>query len=73
MPKIRCAKKKALDFCRGFSMIEYALIIAVAVAALVGMSVYLKRALSGKWRQSMDSFGSGRQYEPGVTVVTEGE
>ena len=56
---------------RGQSVIEYAVLIAVAVAALVGMSVYTKRALMGKWRTVGDTFGSGRQYEPGVTTVSQ--
>ena len=58
----RCLRQKI-----GLSTIEYAVLIAVIVAALVGMSFYIKRALSGKWRDVGDSFGFGRQYEPGVT------
>ncbi|MBI3319007.1 MAG: GxxExxY protein [Candidatus Omnitrophica bacterium] len=54
---------------QGQSMIEYAALIAVTVAALVGMSVYMKRALNGKWRQVGDTFGFGRQYERCVTLI----
>ena len=53
---------------RAFSTIEYALLIAVAVAALITMSVYIKRAVSGRFKDTADSFGFGRQYEPGVTI-----
>ena len=49
---------------RGTLAIEYAFLIAIVVAALIGMSVYLKRSLSGKWRSAADTFGYGRQYEP---------
>jgi hypothetical protein len=42
-------------------------LIAVMVAALIGMSVYTERALAGKWRQVGDTFGYGRQYEASVT------
>jgi hypothetical protein len=49
-------KKKAL------SLIEYSTVIVVLVAALLGMQVFLKRAISGRWRQSADTFGFGRQY-----------
>lgn len=49
---------------KGFLSIEYALLIAVLVAALIGMSVYLRRSISGKWRTVADVFGYGRQYEP---------
>jgi Flp pilus assembly pilin Flp len=48
---------------RGFSALEFAVLIAIIAAALIGMSVYLKRSLCGKWRQAADSFGFGRQYQ----------
>lgn len=53
---------------RGFSSIEYAVLIAVAAAALVGMSLYTMRAVSGRFRQVGDAFGYGRQYDPKVTT-----
>ena len=49
---------------RGSFSLEYALLIAVVAAVLVGMGVYTKRALCGRWRQVGDSFGYGRQYQP---------
>jgi Flp pilus assembly pilin Flp len=52
---------------RGSFSIEYAVLIVVLASAVVGMSVYMKRAISGRWRQSADTFGQGRQFEPGVT------
>ena len=51
-------------------MIEYAVLIAVVVAALIGMGLYAKRSLMGKWRGAGDAFGFGQQYEPGVTVTS---
>jgi Flp pilus assembly pilin Flp len=62
---------RSLVTVTGQSAIEYAVLIAVVVAALVGMSVYTKRALMGKWRTVGDSFGYGRQYEPRVTQVSQ--
>ena len=59
----------SLQPTRGQSAIEYAVLIAVTVAALAGMSVYMKRALNGKWRQVGDTFGFGRQYERCVTLI----
>jgi Flp pilus assembly pilin Flp len=56
-------------FLRGTSIIEYSLIIAAVAVALIGMSIYLKRAVSGKWKQSVDVFGYGRQYEKDKTIV----
>lgn len=44
-------------------MIEYAVLTAVILAAFLGMSVYLKRAISGRWREAADTFGYGRQYQ----------
>lgn len=55
---------------RGSFSIEYAVLIAIVIAAVLGMSVYTKRALSGRWREVGDVFGHGRQYEPGVTSVS---
>lgn len=53
---------------RSFSVIEYAVLIAVLVAALLGTSIYLKRSLSGKWREVGDTFAYGRQYDPQHTT-----
>ena len=49
---------------KGMSSLEYAVVIAIIVAALLGMSVYIKRAICGKMRESGDAFGYGRQYSP---------
>jgi Flp pilus assembly pilin Flp len=54
----------------GSFTIEYAVLLAIVAAALVGAALYTKRALCGKWRDVADGFGHGRQYEEGVTVVT---
>lgn len=54
-------KNKAL---KAFSTIEYSLLIAIIVAALVGMQVYLRRAVCERYRQTGDTFGFGRQFQP---------
>lgn len=51
--------------------IEYALLIALIVAALLAMQFYVRRAMCGRLRMTGDGFGQGRQYQPGVTVITE--
>ncbi|MFC1805258.1 hypothetical protein ACFLZ3_05495 [Candidatus Omnitrophota bacterium] len=56
---------------KGLISLEYTFLIVIIVVALIGMSIYLKRALSGSWRGVGDSFGHGRQYEPGATVITK--
>ena len=51
----------------GSTVLEYAFLIAIIISTLLVMSVYIKRNLQGKWRSVGDQFGSGRQYEPGVS------
>lgn len=63
MKKIKFRRKK------GSLLLEYSFFIAVIIAALLCMQVYVKRAVCGRWRQSADVFGLGRQYEPGVTKI----
>ena len=49
---------------KAFLALEYVVLIAIIVAALIGISMYLKRAISGRWRAVGDTFGHGRQYYP---------
>lgn len=53
----------------GWSVVEYSMLIAIVVAALVAMFQYLSFSVRGKLRQAADVFGQGEQYEPGVTSV----
>jgi hypothetical protein len=48
---------------RAVSTLEYSIVVAVVVAALLGMQIYLKRAVCSRWRQAADTFGYGRQYQ----------
>lgn len=67
MLKTHLAKKKA------FSVLEYAVLIAILAGVLVGLSVLIQRSLSGQWRQGIDdSIGHGRQYDPHLTIETIG-
>jgi hypothetical protein len=45
-----------------FLTFEYTLLIIIVVGALLGMSFYFRRAISGAWRAVGDTFGHGRQY-----------
>jgi hypothetical protein len=59
---------------KGMTILEYSLLIAALLAALMGMQLYLRRAVSSKWREAADTFGMGRQYEDKgsrATVITE--
>ena len=49
------------------SLIEYSVLIAVLIAALIAMWTYLRFSFQGKIRESADVFGRGEQYESGVT------
>lgn len=52
------------------SMVEYCVLITVVVAALIGMQIYLKRAICGRWKTNGDAFGFGRQFDPASTQIT---
>jgi Flp pilus assembly pilin Flp len=61
--------KRIGSIIRGLTVIEYTLLIVAVSAAFLGMGVFLRRAVSGRWKQSADIFGFGRQYSPGKTTV----
>jgi Flp pilus assembly pilin Flp len=62
--------KKKLNRIRGAApVIEYIVLVVVIIAALASMSEYIRRAVSGRWREVGDVFGFGRQYEPGRTII----
>ena len=48
------------------STLEYAVVIVCVAAALIAMQIYMKRAVSGRLRQTSDDIGS--QYEPTDTT-----
>jgi len=48
------------------STLEYAVIIVCVAAALIAMQIYMKRAVSGRLRQTSDDIG--QQYDPKNTV-----
>ena len=54
---------------KGSLAIEYVVLVAVVIAAFLGMQVYIKRAICGRWRAAADAFGQGRQYEYKVTSI----
>lgn len=43
---------------KGQSILEYTLLTACFIAAVVAMQIYVKRGMEGKWRQNMDEFGT---------------
>ena len=53
---------------RGQSTLEYGVLIAVIVAALLAINIYLKRGVQGKLRESTDQIGE--QFEAGATEIS---
>jgi len=51
---------------RAQGTLEYAVIIAVVVAALIAMQAYFKRGVQGKIKQASDDIGE--QYSPSRTL-----
>ena len=51
---------------RGQHTFEYAAALAVVAAALLGMAIYVKRGISGRFRDAGDSMGG--QYAPRQTT-----
>lgn len=46
---------------------EYAILIAVVIGALIGMQTYVKRGLQGRLKAASDDVGT--QFEPGTTNI----
>jgi len=51
---------------KGQSTLEYAVLIAVVVAALIAMQTYIKRGVQGKFKQASDDIGE--QFSPGAST-----
>jgi len=62
-------RNKAL--IKAVSIIEYCALVAILTGALIGLSVYLKRGISGHWRQAGDVFGFGRQAKAKEAILWE--
>lgn len=52
---------------KGQSVLEYAMIIAVVVGALLAINIYMKRGLQGRLRESSDQIGE--QFDAEKTTV----
>jgi uncharacterized protein (UPF0333 family) len=51
---------------KGQSILEYAILFALVIAALAIMSIYVKRAYQGRLKQGSDELS--QQYSPGHTT-----
>jgi len=54
---------------RAISVVEYSLLLVIVIAALFSIGVYIERSICGRWRQSGDSFGYGRQYNSSAMQI----
>lgn len=54
---------------KGTMSLEYSVVIAIVIAALIGIQVYVKRAICARWKETGDVFGSGRQYDTTTTIT----
>ncbi|MDD5477964.1 MAG: hypothetical protein PHG87_07220 [Candidatus Omnitrophica bacterium] len=55
-------RKHRLNKAKAQSTLEYAVVVACVVAALLGMQFYIRRGIQGKLRQAADE--TGEQYTP---------
>lgn len=53
---------------KGQSALEYMVLIAIVVAALICMQSYVKRSIQGHVRNYADQVGDGNFYSPGLTT-----
>jgi len=51
---------------RAQTSLEYAVLVSVVVAALVAMTIYMKRGMQGRLQQSAENIGP--QYDPEKTT-----
>lgn len=55
----------------GQAIIEYSALIAISIAALVVMQIYLKRSFGGYFKQNTDRFSGGQQFSPELSRYTQ--
>ncbi len=55
---------------RAQGTLEYALLIAAVVAALISIKVYMTRAIQGRLRQSSDQIGEHFEPQEGAVNIT---
>jgi uncharacterized protein (UPF0333 family) len=58
--------KKINKLAKAQSSLEYTVVVAVVVAALISMTAYIKRSAQGNYREQADQIGSA--YDPKNTT-----
>lgn len=53
------------------AIIEYSLFLALFMAVLLAMQIYLKRSFQGSLKRSTDTFSGGEQFSPALSNYTK--
>lgn len=63
-----CIVNKKAEINRAQSVAEYGICLVLVLAALLGMQIYVKRGLEGRYKQAVDhatkQANAQKQYEP---------
>ena len=54
---------------RSQAILDYVILLAVIIAALLIMSYYIRNSISAKLREGADVIGQGEVYSPGSTMI----
>ncbi len=60
-------KRRKLKYCFGQSTMEYAVLLALVAAAIVGMQIYVRRGIQGRIKNLANEI-SPEHYEAGTTI-----
>ena len=52
----------------GQSILEFMLLTVFIIGAFIVMAPFITRGISGRWKATGDSMGSGRLYDPNKTL-----
>ncbi len=58
-----------LKLRQGQSVLEYAILMVIVIAALLSLQVYIKRGLQGRLKSSTDEIGDGYSQAQGANYV----
>ena len=55
----------------GQSVVEYAVMVAVVIAALIALNIFIKRGFMGRYRSYGDQAGTQFSFAAGTTNISE--
>lgn len=59
---------KIFVFEKGFSIVEYLVVLVILVGTMALFKDYIIRGIAGRWKTTSDQIGHGRQFHPTDTV-----